>query len=78
MTKSLVSKLIAKKLVEIRKAKEEEEDKGRELKAQVMDILEESKTNTNVGTSVSSNSATSVATSNSLLQGILKKAEAKP
>jgi len=78
VTRSLVSKLVAKQLVEMKKAEEKEEDKGKELKAQVMAILEEAKTNTNSGASVSSNSATSVATSNSLLKGILKKAGAKP
>ena len=69
-----MSKLIAKQLVEMKKAEEKEEDKGRELKAQIMAILEEAKTNTNTGASVSSNSATS----NSLLKGILKKTGANP
>ena len=77
-TRNLVSKLVAKELVEMKKAEEKEEVKGKELKAQVMAILEEAKTNTNSGASVSSNSAPSVATSNSLLKGILKKAGAKP
>ena len=61
----------------MKKAEEKEEDKGRELKSQIMAILEEAKTITNTGASVSSNSATSVATSNSLLRGILKKTGAK-
>ena len=43
MTRSLVSKLVAKQLVEMKKTEEKEEDKGKEVKAQVMVILEESK-----------------------------------
>ena len=42
-----------------------------------MAILEEAKTNINSGDSVSSNSATSAAASNSVLNIILKKAIAK-
>ena len=78
VTKYLMSKLVAKQLVEMKKAEEKEEDKGRELKAQVMAILEEAKTNTNTGASVSSNSTSSVDTSNSLLKGILKKTGVNP
>ena len=76
-TRTLVSKLVAKDLVEMKKAEEKEEVKKKELKAQVMAILEELKTNTNSGASVSSKSVTSVATSNSILKSILKKAGAK-
>ena len=43
----------------MKKAEEKEEVKGKELKDQVMSILGEFKTKTNLGTSVSSTSATS-------------------
>ena len=76
-TRHLVSKLVAKELVEMKKAEEKEEVKGKELKAQVMAIREEVKTNTNSGTSVSSNSATSEAAIYSAFKSILKKAGAK-
>ena len=76
-TQALVSKLVAKELVEMKKAEEKEEVKGKELKAQVMAILEEAKTTTNSGAFVSSNSTTSVAASNSVLKSILKKAGSK-
>ena len=61
----------------MKKAEEKEEVKGKELKTQVMVILEEAKTSTNSGASMSSNSATSAAASNSVLKSILKKAGAK-
>ena len=61
----------------MKKAEQKEEVKGKDLKAQVMDILEEAKTTTNSGASISSNSATSVAASNFVLKSILKKAGAK-
>ena len=59
------------------KTEEKEEVKRKELKAQVMDILEEVKTNTNSVASVSSNSATSADTSDSILKSILKEAGSK-
>ena len=61
----------------MKKAEEKEEVKGKELKAHIMAIFEEARTNTNSGASVSSNSATSEAARNSLLKSILKKAGAK-
>ena len=54
-TRSLVFKLVAKELVEIKKAEEKEKVKGKELKPQAIAIFEEAKTNTNSGASVSSN-----------------------
>ena len=53
----------------MKKAEEKEEVKEKELKAQFIAILEEVKTNTNSGASVSSNTATSTF----ILNGILKK-----
>ena len=61
----------------MKKEEEKEEVKGKELKDQVMTILEEVKANTNSGTSVSSNSVTSAAITKSVLKSILKKAESK-
>ena len=72
-----MSKLVAKELAETKKAKEKEEVKGKYIKAHVMSILEEAKTNTNSVASVSFNSATSAASSNSVLKSILKKATSK-
>ena len=61
----------------MKKAEEKEEVKGKDLNDQVIDILEEAKTTTNSGAFASSNSATSVAASNSVLKSILKKAGSK-
>ena len=76
-TRALVSKLVAKELAETNKAEQKKEVKGEELKAQVMDILEEAIRTTNLGAPVSSNSATIQAASNSVLKSILKKDRAK-
>ena len=54
MTRTLVSKLVANELGELKTAEEKEKVKGEELKAQVMAILEEVKTKTNSGTFTSS------------------------
>ena len=70
-------KLVANELVEMKKSEEKEEVKGKALKDQVMAIIEEPKPNTNSGASVSSNSATSVDTSNSVLKSMFEKARAK-
>lgn len=72
-----MSKLVAKELSDMKKAEEKEEVKGKELKAQVIAILEEDKTNTNSGASVSSNLDASTDASNSVLKKILKKAGVK-
>ena len=72
-----MSKTVAKELEETKTAEEKVEVKGKEIKTQVMAILEEDKTKNNSGASVSSNSSTSVATSNSVLKISLKKAGAK-
>ena len=71
---SLVSKLIPKELRDMDKSEEKEEVKGKDLKSQVIAILEEVKTNTNLSAFVSSNTATS----NPILKSNSKKAGSNP
>ena len=61
----------------MKKAEEKGEVKGKALKVRVIAILQEAKTNSTLGASVSSNSATNTAASNYVLKSILKKAGAK-
>jgi len=77
VTRTLVSKLVAKELGDMKKAEEKEEAKDQELRTQVIAILEEVKASTNrngAGASVSSNAAIE----SSVLKSILKKAGSKP
>ena len=71
-TRTLVSKLVAKELGELKKAEKKEEVKGQELKNQIMDILKEAKSHPSGNVSGASASSES-STSTTMLRGILKK-----